>query len=97
MNTKDFENLTFNTFDNKNILLNDSFEPESNFFNMHNSTNSTNFTPETLKVMINENNGISFSILHPNIRSLKKNFESLKNLLVEINFCFKVICITESL
>ena len=96
MNTKDFDNLTFNTFDNKNILLNDSFQPDSNFFNMHNSTNTTNFTPETLKVMTKENNDISFSILHPNIRRLKKNFESLKNLLVEINFCFKVICITES-
>ena len=95
MNTKDFENLTFNTFDNENILWNDSFDPDSNFFNTHNSTNTTYFTPETLKVMIKENN-ISFSALHLNIRSLKKNFESLKNLLVQINFCFKVICITES-
>ena len=46
--------------------------------------------------MIKANNGISFSILHLNIRSLNKNFESLKNLIVEINFCFKVICITDS-
>ena len=46
--------------------------------------------------MIKENNDISFSVLHLNIRSLNKNFESLKNLLFEINFCFKVICITES-
>ena len=45
--------------------------------------------------MIKQNN-ISFSVLHLNIRSLNKNFESLKNVLVEINFCFKVICITES-
>ena len=36
--------------------------------------------------MIKENNGISFSVLHPNIRSLNKNFEILKNLLVEIIF-----------
>ena len=46
--------------------------------------------------MIKENNDISFSVLHLNIRSLNKNFESLKNVLVEIKFCFKVICITES-
>ena len=32
MNTKDFENLTFNTFDKENILLNDSFDLDSNFF-----------------------------------------------------------------
>ena len=46
--------------------------------------------------MVKENNDILFSVLHLNIRSLNKNYESLNNLLVEINFCFKVICITES-
>ena len=95
MNTKDFENLTFNTSDKENILLNDSFDPDSNFFNTHGFTN-TYFTLETLKAMIKENNDISFLVLHFNIRCSNKNFESLKNLLVEINFCFKVICITES-
>ena len=88
MNPEDFENLTFNTFDNENILLNYSFDPDSNFFNTHGFTNTTFFTPETLKAMIKENNDISFSVLHLNIRSLNKNFESLKNLFVEINFCF---------
>ena len=96
MNTKDFENLTFSTFDIENILLNDSFDVDSNFFNTHGFTNTTYFTPETLKAMIKENIDISFSVLNLNIRSLNKNFESVKNLLVEINFCFKVICITES-
>ena len=76
--------------------MNDSFDPDRNFFNTHSFTNTTCFTPETLKAMIKENNDISFSVLHLNIRSLNKNFESLKNVLVEINFCFKVICITES-
>ena len=74
----------------------DSFDPDSNFFNRHGFINTTYFTPETLKAMLTENNGISFSVLHLNIRGLNKNFGSLKNLLVEINFCFKVICITES-
>ena len=87
MNTEDFENLTFNTFDKENILLNDSFDPDSNFFNTHGFTNTTYFTPETSKAMIKENNDISFSVLHLNIRSLNKNFESLKNVLVEIKFC----------
>ena len=96
MNTEDFENLTFNTFDKENILLNDSFDPDSNFFNTHGFTSTIFFTPETLKAMIKENNDISFSVLHLNIRSLNTNFESLKNLLVQINFCFKVIFITES-
>ena len=40
-NTEDFENLTFNPFDNENILLNDSLDLDSNFFNMHGFTNTT--------------------------------------------------------
>ena len=47
MSTEDFENLTFNTFDNENILLSDSFDPDRTFFNTHGFTNTTYFTPET--------------------------------------------------
>ena len=72
--------------------MNDSFDPDRNFFNTHGFTNTTYFTPETLKTMIKENNDISFSVLHLNIRSLNKNFGSL---LVEINFCFKMMYVTE--
>ena len=32
MNTEDFENLNFNTLDKESILLNNSFDPDSNFF-----------------------------------------------------------------
>ena len=73
MNTKDFENLTFNIFDKENILLDGSFDPDSNVFYTHGFTNTTYFTPATLKNMIKENNNISFSVLHLNIRSLNKN------------------------
>ena len=47
MNVKDFENLTFNTSDEENILLDDSFDPDRNFFNIHGFTNTTYFTPES--------------------------------------------------
>ena len=43
------------------------------FFNTHGFTNTTYFTPETLKTMANENNDISFSVLHLNIRILNEN------------------------
>ena len=52
MSTEDFENLTFNTFDKEKILLNDSFDQDSNFFNTYGFTNTTYFTSETLKDMI---------------------------------------------
>ena len=35
-------------------------------------------------------------MLHLNIRSLQKNFDSLLNLLMTLKFEFKVICITEA-
>ena len=35
-------------------------------------------------------------MLHLNIRSLQKNFDSLFNLLMTLKFEFKVICITET-
>ena len=60
MNTEDFEILTFNTIDKEYILLNDSFDPDSNFFNTHGFTNTTYFTPETVKAMTKEDNDISF-------------------------------------
>ena len=40
--------------------------------------------------MTKENNDISFSVFHLNIKSLNQNFDSLKHLLVELNFCFKI-------
>ena len=96
MNTQDFENLTFNTFNKENILLDDSFDPDNNFFHTHDIPKTIYFTPDTLKTMIKENNDISFSVLHLNIRRLNKNFESLRNLLAELNYYFKIICKTES-
>ena len=60
MNVKDFENLTFNTSDKENILLDDSFDPDRNFFNIHGFTNTTYFTTESSRTMIKENNDISF-------------------------------------
>ena len=63
MNTKEFQKLTFNTFDIGNILLDDSLESDSNYFNTHGFSNTTYFTLETLKTMIKGNNDISFSVM----------------------------------
>ena len=58
MNTENFENLTFNAFDKENL-----------FFNTRGFSNTTYFTPETLKIMIKENSDNSFSVLHLHTRS----------------------------
>ena len=42
------------------------------------------------------NDDKSFSILHLNIRSLKKNIDKFVNFLAILSFNFKVICISET-
>ena len=37
-----------------------------------------------------------FSVLHVNIRSVQKNFENLKFLLSQLNYTFKVVCLSET-
>ena len=56
----------------------------------------TIFTPEESSRNWNNFDKSSFLMLHLNIRSLQKNFDSLSNLLMTLKFEFKVICITET-
>jgi hypothetical protein len=49
-----------------------------------------------LKNSLNNNNKLSFSLLHVNIRSLQKNFENFKEMLTNIQNSFKIICLTET-
>ena len=72
---RDLENLTFNTLDEENITLDDSFDPDNNIFNTHGFANTTDFTTETLKTMMEVNNDISFSVHHINVRTLKKTLK----------------------
>ena len=43
-----------------------------------------------------DNSSDQFSVLHLNIRSIKKNFENFKLFLNSINFTFSVICLSET-
>ena len=92
----DFDSIAFRTFDFKRILNNDSQDPGENFFNAFSFKDSQYFTPEESMWNLDHLDKSSFSMLHLNIRSLQKNFDSLFNLLVTLKFEFKVICITET-
>ena len=83
-------------FDFQKILNNDSQDPDGNFFNAFDFKDSQYFTPEESSRNLNNFDKSSFSMLHLNIRSLQKNFDSLLNLLMTLKFEFKVICITET-
>ena len=92
-----FENFNFDPFNSGDILVNDEQDPDSNFFNdIKHSHNTSYFLPNEAFEFLSNNNNNSFSLLHINIRSLKKNIDSLKLLLSEIKFEFKTICLTET-
>ena len=52
--------------------------------------------PKSQIINLNHFDKSSFSMLHLNIRTLQKNFDSLFSLLMTLKFEFKVICITET-
>ena len=86
----DFESIAFRTFAFKRMLNNDSQDPDENFFNAVNFKDSQYFTPEESSQNLDHFDKSGFSMLHLNIRSLQKNFDSLFNLLMTLKFEFKV-------
>ena len=70
----DFKNLKFSPFDLQNILLNNNNNPDANFFNTNQFSDTNYFTTEETRSKLSFCNKKSFSILHLNIRSVKKNF-----------------------
>ena len=94
-----FENLKYSIADNNNnILLDDSCYPDVNFFNVNfENLNTPYLFPENFNSAYeNESSSNYFSILHFNIRSIKKNVENFKMFLNSINFRFSIICFSEA-
>ena len=89
------DNQTFDIFQQgKNLTLSDISDPDINYFN--NKLQETKIlTTSEAKHFFKENQN-KFSILNINIRSMNKNFDSLKSMLHNLNFSFKIICITET-
>ena len=60
------------------IILNDSCDPDVNFFNLKTQNLDTPYIlPEEFKQFHNDSSNDSFSILHLNIRSIKKSLKTL--------------------
>jgi hypothetical protein len=94
-NTKDFETLRFNVFETaNNILLNDFYDSEAQILHKNNF-DSKYFETETLKIEL-ETLKNSFTAIHINIRSITKNIDKLKHFLIDCNYSFSIICITET-
>ena len=92
----DFENLKFSPFDLQNILLNNSNDPDDNFFNTIRFSDINYFIIGKTKSKFFCSDDNSFSILHLNTRNLKKTFENLVYFLATFSFNFKIICVSKT-
>ena len=95
---ENFENLKFDPFESKDVLLDDSNDPDKNIYNNIQAVDTQYYLPSEFlslseKLRINSEN---FSMIHLNIRSAKKNFEKLKDFLSQTGSFFKVLCLTET-
>ena len=85
-----FENLKYEILDNSDdILLDNSCDPDVNL-------DSPYILPEEFQKFIDSSSHDSFSILHLNIRSIKKNFDNFKYFFSTLGFPFNVICFSET-
>ena len=93
-----FESLKFNPFDSTAEILNDdSFDPDINFFNNNIENLDTPYiSHEKIKDLNINTSANTLSVLHLNIRSMKKDFESFKLFLSNLNFDFSIICFSET-
>ena len=94
--TKIFETLKYNMSDNADFLLDDSCDPDVNFFNKKFQSLDTPYLMPGEFHNFLDNSSDQFSVLYLNIRSIKKNFENFKLFLNSINFTFSVICLSET-
>ena len=93
-----FESLKFNPFDSSEEILTDkSFDPDLNFFNSNIGNLDTPYISHEEHKNLNENGSAdTLSILHLNIRSIKKNFENFKLFVSSSSFDFSIICFSET-
>ena len=83
--------------DNDDILLDSSCDPNLNFFknNIRNLDTTYLFPDQFHNFLVNSKTDW-FSILHLNIRTIKKNFKNFKLFLSSLDFSFSVICFSET-
>ena len=93
-----FENLKYDIVDySDDILLDNSCDPDVNFFSLKTQNLDTPYIlPEEFQKFVGSSSHDSFSILHLNIRSIKKNFDNFKLFFSSLAFSFSVICFSET-
>ena len=88
-----FETLKYNiTNESNDILLNNAYDPDLNFFSKNVKNLDTVYVlPEEFHGSLEKPVTSHFSILHLNIRSIKKHFENFKTFLSSLDFTFSIL------
>ena len=95
-----FESQSFNPFSVNGDFKDNDQDPDVNFCPTHISSLDTSYyIPNELNENLENFQQKSFSVLHLNIRSMNKNFESFREILDSLNllgFSFSAICLSET-
>ena len=93
-----FESMSFNPFSKNNNFSDSNQDLDVNFF-LDNipSLNIEYFSPSDVKIVFSKfESSDTFSVLHLNITSLRKNFEDFKELYKMLNLKFSIIYFSET-
>ena len=94
---ENFESLAFNPYHTNHCFLNNKYDPDNNIYNVYNSfdflSEYTNAEELSKALYLRSNNRINF--LNANIRSLRRNIPGLKQLLIETENVFDIICLSK--
>ena len=78
------------------ILLDNAYDPDLDFFSKNVMNLDTVYVlPEDFHDSLEKPVTSYFSILHLNIRCIKKNFGSFKTFLSSLDFTFSIICFSK--
>ena len=88
-----FEALSYNPFSIHKNSINSENDPDINFYQDISSLRHITVALMILRTTFLKD---SFSVLHLNIRSINKNFESFKEFYSKIKFKFSIVCFSET-
>ena len=94
----DFESQSFNPFFSVNEeLQHNELDPNVNYYLDETSSLYTKYyVPDEVRDQLKSLQLNSFSVLHLNIRSMKKHFEAFQDFIESLNFKFSAICLSET-
>ena len=91
-----FESMSYNPFRVNDNCFNFESDPDINFFSDISSLDTKYFNPNEIREGFECLRKSGFSVLHVNIRSINKYFETFKKFFSKLNCTFSVICFSET-